>query len=144
MFNVLCLMFKEIENMKALRYLLIIMSLVSVLNVSAQMPNQSEWGKQPVVQMQSTSVMAGSGSALPQAAATGTVVTGSTPGTFSSSSVHGGIRRIGGSGSGTGGNEAQENENPWETPIGDVLWPLMLMAMAYVVYLTSRKKKEIS
>lgn len=123
--------------MKALRYLLMVVAMVSVLSVHAQSTAQL-----PELQMQSTSVMAGSGSALPQAAATGTVVTGSTPGTFSSSSVHGGIRRIGGSGSGTGGNEAQENENPWETPIGDVLWPLMLMAMAYVVYLTSRKKKE--
>ena len=124
--------------MKALRYLLMVVAMVSVLSVKAQSTAQL-----PELQMQSTSVMAGSGSALPQAAATGTVVTGSTPGTFSSSSVHGGIRRIGGSGSGTGGNEAQENENPWETPLGDVFWPLMLMAMAYVAMRERKRVKEV-
>ena len=123
--------------MKALRYLLMVVAMVSVLSVKAQSTAQL-----PELQMQSTSVMAGSGSALPQAAATGTVVTGSTPGTFSSSSVHGGIRRIGGSGSGTGGNEAQENENPWETPLGDVFWPLMLMAVGYVAMRARRVRRE--
>lgn len=120
-----------------LRYLLIVVAMVSVLSVTAQ-----NTAKLPEPMMQSTSVMAGSGSALPQAAATGTVVTGSTPGTFSSSSVHGGIRRIGGSGSGTGGNEAQENENPYETPIGDAVWPLMVLACAYLIIRVGRKRSR--
>ena len=59
-------MFKEVENMKALRYLLMVVATVSVLSVKAQGTTQL-----PEVQMQSTSVMIGSGSALPQAATTG-------------------------------------------------------------------------
>ncbi len=128
--------------MKALRYLLIIMSLVSVLNVSAQMPNQSEWGKQPVAQMRSTSVMAYSGSTLPLAAATGvTLASGSAPSANAPASYRPGhIRRV------IDDEDKEEKPegwvDPYKDPLGDVLWPLMLMALAYVVYLTSRKKKE--
>ena len=114
--------------MKALRYLLIVMSMASVLSVSAQNTAQL-----PEAQMKSTSVMVGSGSALPQAAATGIVVTGSTPGTYTPAGK-GGPKKIGGSGSGTGGNEAQETDNPWETPIGDAVVPLMLLALAFVIF----------
>ena len=127
--------------MKALRYLLIIMSLVSVLNVSAQLPNQSEWEKQPVVQMRSTSAMVYSGSTLPQAAATGVTMASVAETETSTRPYHPGhIRR--------GIDDGDENEkpegwdDPYDDPLGDVLWPMMLMAMAYVVYLMSRKKKE--
>ena len=123
--------------MKALRYLLIVASLVSVLSVRAQSTAQL-----PEVQMNSTSGMVYSGSTLPQAAASGTVVTGSTPGTFSSTGAHGGIRKIGDSGSGTGGNEAQENENPWKTPLGDAAWPLALCALAYLIVRVVRRRKR--
>ena len=128
--------------MKALRYLLIIMSLVSVLNVSAQMPNQSEWGKQPVVQMRSTSAMAYSGSTLPQAAATGVISATVADVETSTRPYHPGhIRR------GIDDDDKEEKPegwvDPYKDPLGDVLWPLMLMALAYVVYLKSRKKKEL-
>ena len=116
--------------MKTLRYLLIIMSLVSVLNVSAQMPNQSEWGKQPVEQMRSTSVMAYSGSTLPQAAATG--VSLSCEQNQETLTPPKSIRK----------GRPGDWTDPYDDPLGDVLWPMMLMAMAYVVYLMSRKKKE--
>ena len=129
--------------MKALRYLLIIMSLVSVLNVSAQMPNQSEWGKQPVVQMRSTSAMAYSGSTLPQAAATGVTLATVADVETSTRPYHPGrIRRA--ADDEDDDTPPTDPHGPNEDPLGDVLWPLMLMALAYVVYLTSRKKKEIS
>ena len=130
--------------MKALRYLLIIMSLVSVLNVSAQMPNQSEWGKQPVVQMRSTSAMAYSGSTLPQAAATGIYVTGSIVGAYSPACLpNRPVRRDPGDDDWED-DEDTEPENPWKNPIGDAVWPLMCLVLAYGVYLKCRKKKEIS
>ena len=123
--------------MRALRYLLMVASLVSVLSVNAQSTAQL-----PEVQMKSTSVMIGSGSALPQAAATGIVVTGSTPGTYTPAGK-GGPKKIGGSGSGTGGNEAQETDNPWETPLGDAAWPLMALALGYVSirYVRARRRE---
>ena len=55
---------KELKIMKALRYLLIVMGLMSVLSISAQALAQ-----QPEVYMQSTSGMVYSGSQLPSAAA---------------------------------------------------------------------------
>ena len=65
--------------MRSLKYLLTVISLVSVLSANAQIFDK-EWGKQPVVQMRSTSAMAYSGSTLPMAAATGvTMVSGSVP-----------------------------------------------------------------
>ena len=127
--------------MKTLRYLLIVMSLVSVLSVRAQLPNQSEWAKQPVVQMRSTSAMVYSGSTLPQAAATGVTLATVAEEETSTRPYHPGhIRR--------GIDEGDKEEkpegwvDPYDDPLGDVLWPMMLMALAYVVYLMSRKKKE--
>ena len=79
----------------------------------------------------STSTMAGSGSSLPIAARNGMTFS-STP--DDNSSALSGRRRIGGSGSGTGGNEAEENDDPQETPIGNGIWVLLLLAAGYVIY----------
>ena len=79
---------KELKIMKTLRYLLMVVAMVSVLSVKAQGTAQL-----PEVQMQSTSVMVSSGSTLPQAATTGAVLTGETPGTYSAAGHHGHIRR---------------------------------------------------
>ena len=91
----------------------------------------------------STSALAGSGSSLPIAAQSGVVISGNTPGENSSAGVHGGIRRIGGSGSGTGGNGAEENEDPQETPIGDGMWVLAILAAAYAAYIARRKVRAV-
>ena len=114
--------------MKALRYLLIVMGLMSVLSVSAQTLAQ-----QPEVKMQSTSIMAPSGSALPQAAVTGAVTTYST-----------------GSAKTSGPRRVQEDDSPGtepgqeeDTPICDAAWPLMLLALAYVSIRFVRTRKRV-
>ena len=129
-------MFKEIENMKALRYLLMVVAMVSVLSVKAQSTAQL-----PEVQMQSTSVMVGSGSALPQAATTGTVLTGETPGTYSAAGHHGHIRR------GIDGDDENEKpsgwDDPYKDPIGDAVWPLMALASVYALLRVYRRKRSV-
>ena len=129
-------MFKEIENMKALRYLLMVVAMVSVLSVKAQSTAQL-----PEVQMQSTSVMVGSGSALPQAATTGVVLTGETPGTYSAAGHHGHIRR------GIDGDDDNDKpsgwDDPYKDPIGDALWPLLVLASVYALLRVYRRKRSV-
>ena len=129
-------MFKEIENMKALRYLLMVVAMVSVLSVKAQSTAQL-----PEVQMQSTSVMVGSGSALPQAATTGTVLTGETPGTYSAAGHHGHIRR------GIDGDDDNDKpsgwDDPYKDPIGDAVWPLLALASVYALLRVYRRKRSV-
>ena len=129
-------MFKEIENMKALRYLLMVVAMVSVLSVKAQSTAQL-----PEVQMQSTSVMVGSGSALPQAATTGAVLTGETPGTYSAAGHHGHIRR------GIDGDDENDKpsgwDDPYKDPIGDAVWPLLVLASVYALLRVYRRKRSV-
>ena len=68
--------------MKALKYLLIVAMISMASVMSAANAAAQNLATRPDIQMQSTSVMQGSGSALPQAASTGTYVTGSTPGSY--------------------------------------------------------------
>ena len=129
-------MFKEVENMKALRYLLMVVAMVSVLSVKAQGTAQL-----PEVQMQSTSVMVGSGSALPQAATTGAVLTGETPGTYSAAGHHGHIRR------GIDGDDDNDKpsgwDDPYKDPIGDAVWPLLALASVYALLRVYRRKRSV-
>ena len=129
-------MFKEVENMKALRYLLMVVAMVSVLSVKAQSTAQL-----PEVQMQSTSVMVGSGSGLPQAATTGAVLTGETPGTYSAAGHHGHIRR------GIDGDDDNDKpsgwDDPYKDPIGDALWPLLVLASVYALLRVYRRKRSV-
>ena len=111
-----------------LRYLLIVVAMVSVLGVCAQGTTQL-----PEVQMQSTSVMVGSGSTLPQAATTGAVLTGETPGTYSAAEHHGHIRK------GLDG-DGDINKPGQPFPVGDAVWPLMVLACAYLMLRVWRKR----
>ena len=118
---------------KTLRYLLIVMGLMSVLSISAQALAQK-----PEVEMQSTSVMVSTGSNLPSAATTGAVVTGEQPGTYTpANAANTGKRRVR-KGWGEGGSDREE---PYPDPIGDALWPLVLMALSYMAVRTARKRK---
>ena len=122
--------------MKALRYLLMVVAMVSVLSVKAQGTAQL-----PQVQMQSTSVMVSSGSNLPQAATTGAYVTGTTVGTYSPASVHGGKpRRVIGDGD-ENDKPSSGWEDPYKDPIGDA-WPLALLACAYLIIRVVRARKR--
>ena len=135
---------KELKIMKALRYLLIVMML-SVASLA--FATVQSLAQQPEVYMQSTSSMVYSGSQLPSAAADGAVLTGSTVGTYTPASPGkpSGPRRIGGGNSG-GGDGPTNPDDPWATPLGDVLWPLLLLALVYAllrVYMrVSLKYKE--
>ena len=127
--------------MKTLRYMLIVAALLSVMSASAHMFDK-QWGQKPVIEMRSTSAMAYSGSTLPQAAATGVILATVADVETSTRPYHPGhIRR------GIDDDDKEEKPegwvDPYKGPLGDVLWPLMLMALAYVVYLKSRKKKEL-
>lgn len=127
--------------MKALRYLLIVMGLMSVLSISAQALAQ-----QPQAQMHTTSIMAGSGSQLPSAAAQGTYVTGTTIGTYNPANVNGPHRAKKddnpGGGFNPGGGEPGPGDNtePWEDPIGDAGWPLAMLAAAFMLRVYMRKR----
>ncbi len=115
-----------------------VVAMVSVLSVKAQGTAQL-----PQVQMQSTSVMIGSGSALPQAATTGAYVTGTTVGTYSPAKIHPGhVRRDVGGGGTT--EDDEDPDNPGEPfPVGDAVWPLLALAAAYAVLRVYRRKRSV-
>lgn len=119
--------------MKALRYLLIVMmvSVASMVFATAQ-----NLAQQPEARMQSTSIMAPSGSALPQAAVTGAVTT------YSTNSAAKAPGRRNGLGGGGGSGEPGDRPEPWKDPIGDALWPLMLLACVYVLFIRVRMRKR--
>lgn len=115
---------------KTLRYLLIVMGMMSVLSLNAQALAQ-----QPEVQMKSTSIMAGSGSTLPQAAVDGTTTTYGEQG-----SIHkGGIKTAGG---GQTGGGPSDRPDPYKNPVGDALWPLMALAGLYLIIRVERARKR--
>ena len=118
-----------------LRYLLMIVAMVSVLSVWAQ-----NLATQPSSDFRSTSIMVGSGSTLPQAAVTGAYVAGTTPGTYSPASHVGGPRKITVNPGDEPGPDEGENSEPWEDPIGDALLPLMLLACAYLIIRAARRR----
>ena len=109
-------MFKDLEIMKTLRYLLIVVGLVSVLSVYAQTLAQ-----RPEAKMQSTSVMMSSGSNLPQAAVEGVSTVGSAN---EQEQIITGPRR----------SRPGDWTDPYKDPIGDAGWPLAICALAYVLY----------
>lgn len=118
--------------MKAMKLLLIVFGLASVLSLSAQ-----TFAEQPVVQMHSTSAMMGSGSELPQAAISGVSTT-------YSSSTYGGVsgpKRIGGgNNNGNGGGEDIENpDDVYDNPLGDTPWVLMALLVAGYAIFSARK-----
>ena len=122
--------------MKTLRYLLIVIAMAGFLSAHAQ-----GLAQQPQAQMRSTSVMQGAGSTLPQAAVTGTMVTGTTPGTYTPARISR-PRRV--SDDDSPGTEPGQEES---TPLGDAMWPMMALACAYALaraflkYLLYRKKQ---
>ncbi len=136
--------------MKALKSLLICLSLLTLPFASLKAEyssHKSENVQFPFAQSvkveqyefySTTSTLMSSGSALPIAARNGFV-----NGSSDEESSYYGPRRIGGSGSGTGGNEAEENDDPQETPVGDGLWALLLMAAGYLIYRVRTRRREV-
>ena len=110
-------------------------SVLSATNAAAQ-----NLATRPEMQMQSTSVMVGSGSTLPQAASTGTYVTGSTPGSYSPTSVAG-PRRAKKDDDDWEGDDPTYDDEPWKTPLGDAMITLALLAVAYALARVYRRKR---
>ena len=125
---------------KSMRYLLTVLATVSVLGVYAQGLAQQE---QTV--FQSTSTMSGSGSSYSSNPSLNSDGTASyTPAQAPGRPGH--IRR---DGDPFGGETIGDVTNPNEpgTPIGDVFWPLMLLACVYalmrVILINKRKIQKI-
>lgn len=114
--------------MKTMKQLLIVIGLVSALTICAQ-----TMVEQPQLQMQSTSIMMGSGSHLPQAAIEG-VTTTYTP---SASNIPSGPHRGKAEDDDT---PPQDPPGPNEDPIGDAILPLALLAAAYLLFLARKKR----
>ncbi|MBR2165550.1 MAG: hypothetical protein IJ915_03280 [Paludibacteraceae bacterium] len=130
--------------MKALRYLLMVMAVLSVLSVSAQTPKygktynpkneRAAYSVQVNTQMPEATIgstrsdFMSSGSTLPQAAVTGTSTTLDNP----SSGRPGNIRK------GLGDDDDDvtvpgDHTDPDATPIGDAALPLALCALAFAI-----------
>jgi hypothetical protein len=116
---------ETMKIMKAIKSLLIVLGLASVLSLRAQ-----TFAEPPTVQMHSTSAMMGSGSELPQAAVTGTYTTYSS-GSGSSFSPRGPQRSL------ENGDEEDKPDGwdePFDEPLGDMPWVLMvLLVLGYAL-----------
>ena len=123
--------------MKALRYLLIVIAMVSFLGVNAQ-----GLAQRPEIKMQSTSGMVCSGSTLPFAAVEGTYVTGSVPGTYTPANATSGPHRAKMVGEDEGWEDDPDPDNPGNPfPLGDAALPLMMLAAAYALLRAWRKRR---
>ena len=126
-------MFKELEIMKALRYLLITFA-VMMISLQAVSVKAQDYAQPPRTEFQSTSSMVWSGSTLPQAAQSGAYTTydGGTRANMP------GIRR---DGDPFGDETIGGTEKPLEpgTPIGDGVWALLALAAVYAVFRIRRK-----
>lgn len=121
---------ETMKIMKAMKFLLIVLGLASVLSISAQ-----TFAEQPTVQMHSTSAMMGSGSELPQAAVTGVSTTYTSDG-VGASYIPTGPQR-------SGENRPGDNEEPFDDPVGDTPWVLMLLlAGGYALRISLRRAQS--
>ena len=132
-----------------LRYLLSMIALVSVLSLSAQTPNYGKPYKGPEAQSVYTtaqmpaatmgSVDAGfmqSGSNLPMAAQSGVITT------YDAISKNNLTGRRRGLDDGDDEDKPEGWDDPMKDPLGDVMWPLMLLACAYCAFLIIRTRKR--
>jgi hypothetical protein len=111
--------------MKAMKQLLIVIGLMSMLSLNAQM-----FVEKPYAQMRSTSAMKGISSTLPQAAITGAQTT------YDSSSFYGAKTPSRGpkKGAEEGDTAPTDPPGPNEYPLGDTPWLLIaLLALGYAL-----------
>lgn len=119
-----------IKIMKAMKHILIVIGLMSIITLTAQTVIEY-----PIAQMHSTSAMVESGSSLPNAAVTGFI---SADDNLPSSSPRGPRRVI-------VDDDEKEKPDTWEDPFKDPLTDavpcLLLLAIGYAIYL--RRKTSI-
>lgn len=107
--------------MKTLKYIL----LISLVSVSLQMAVAQSWAQQPSTEFHSTSTMMGSGTELPMAAIDG-VMTADVVGNGMGGDnyIATGPQRVG----------PTPPADPYDGPLGDTPWPLMLLlALGYAL-----------
>lgn len=134
--------------MKTLRYLLSMIAVVSVLSLSAQTPNYGKSYKpenryarataQTDAQLPAATMgtvdaaYMHSGSSLPMAAQSGVVTT------YDRNNAPSRPRKADDDWE---DDEWGETGDPWATPLGDVMWPMMMLALAYAFARAFRKKR---
>ena len=120
--------------MKAMKQILIVIGLVSVLTLSAQ-----TFAEQPCAQMRSTSAMQGVSSTLPQAAISGTYTTYDSNNPYSSTAPLHGPKKAAAKEDDEEDMPPADPNGPMEDPLGDALLPLLLLAAGYVVFLARKR-----
>jgi len=140
--------------MKKFMYLLMALMLLCGLSMNAQTYGKpyrpqytqrqhfSGYSQAPTVIMRSTSTLSGSGSTLPQAAITGTYTADQM------NAATRGPRRVGEGGGFADQDDYEDDKddpNPDlpgdNVPIGDALLPLMLCALAYLIFRARKRAK---
>ena len=117
--------------MKAMKQLLIVIGLVSVLTLSAQ-----TFVEQPCAQMRSTSAMIGYEGTIPSAAVSGTYTTYDSDSPYGSSTSPTGPKKA----AADGDTPPDDPNGPMEDPIGDAVLPLLLLAAGYVVFVARKRR----
>ena len=118
--------------MKAMKQLLIVIGLVSVITLNAQ-----TFAEHPSATMRSTSVMQGVSSTLPQAAVSGTYTTYDN----SPSPSLSGPKKAAAKEDDEEDTPPADPPGPYQNPIGDAVLPLLLLAAGYAIYL--RRKNSV-
>ncbi len=137
-----------------LRYLLSVIAIMGVLGVNAQTPKYgkpypshngnakyttaSEYTLPTAAIGSVNSDHVQSGSNLPQAA-----VTGATTTSDSRNNAPGGPRKGSWNPGEEPGPDEGDNTEPWADPIGDGMWPLMVLACAYFKLHVMRTRKRV-
>ena len=118
--------------MKAMKYILMVISMVGVLSVSAQ--PQTE---QPQTQFQSTSTMVGSGSVYTPAPSLNADGTAYNPAEAATPAKKGGIKTLGPT-----PDEGLDEKD--KVPVGDAVLPLLLCAAAFCGVIALRRKRALN
>ena len=114
--------------MKAMKYILIVIGLMSALTLNAQTIIEY-----PVAQMYSTSAMVESGSVLPNAASTGVTT---------ADDLMSNEEPAAGSSSGPRRARPDDWQDPYDDPLTDAVPCLLLLAIAYAFF-TARKRRAV-
>jgi hypothetical protein len=120
-----------IKSMKAMKQLLIVIGLVSMLSLNAQ-----NFVEQPYAQMRSTSAMKGISSNLPQAAVSGAYTTYDSD----SPSLLSGPKKAAAKEDDEEDTPPADPPGPMENPIGDAVLPLLLLAAGYVFFIARKRR----
>ena len=120
-----------IKIMKAMKQILIVIGLMSILTLNAQ--PKTEY---PVAQMHSTSAMVGSGSTLPNAASSGFISADDNLNPSSNNTPRGPRRAAE-----EGDTPPEDPNGPNEYPITDAVPCLLFLALGYCLYL--RRKNSV-